>query len=167
MHFFNFSDQIKTNSLSFLIALFPLSFIAGNMIININIVLFILVSLVFFGIKIFKIEYLFIDKILLIFFSLILLTAFLNDNYFIKIDLYWKGQYATVIKSILFLKYLLMYIFLRYLMQNNILKLKFFFIFASLASIFVSIDIFYQFMFGKDIFGYETHGHTKVRRTIW
>ncbi len=161
MHFFNFSNQIKTNSLSFLIALFPLSFIAGNMIININIVLFILVSLLFFGIKIFKIEYLFIDKILLIFFSLILLTAFLNDNYFIKIDLYWKGQYATVIKSILFLKYLLMYIFLRYLIQNNILKLKFFFIFASLASIFVSIDIFYQFMFGKDIFGYETHGHTR------
>ena len=131
------------------------------MIININIILFILVSLIFFGKKIFNIEYLFIDKILLVFFSLMLLTAFLNDNYFIKIDLYWKGQYATIIKSILFFKYLLMYIFLRYLIENNILKLKLFFIFASLASIFVSVDIFYQFMFGKDIFGYETHGHTR------
>ncbi len=161
MHFFNFSERIKTNSLSILIALFPLSFIAGNMIININIILFVLISLIFFGKKIFNIEYLFIDKILLVFFSLMLLTAVLNDYYFIKIDLYWKGQYATIIKSILFFKYLLMYIFLRYLIENNILKLKLFFIFASLASIFVSIDIFYQFMFGKDIFGYETYGNTR------
>ena len=161
MHLFNFSNQIKTNTLSILIALLPLSFIAGNMIININIILFILFSLSFFGKKIFNVKYFFADKILLIFFSLILLTGILNDYYFFKIDLYWKGQYATIIKSILFFKYLLMYIFLRYLIENNLLKLKLFFIFASLASIFVSVDIFYQFLLGKDIFGYETHGHTR------
>ena len=56
---------------------------------------------------------------------------------------------------ILFLKYLLLYISIRYLIENNFLKFKYFFISCGLATIFVCFDIFYQFIFGVDVFGFK------------
>ena len=70
----------------------------------------------------------------------------------------WKGYFSTILKSILFLKYLFLYIILRYLIEEKFVNLKFFFISCLLATVFVSIDIFYQLLNGKDIFGYEIIG---------
>ena len=44
------------------------------------------------------------------------------------------------------------------MVERQVLDLKFFFLSSAVASIFVSLDIFYQFIFGKDIFGFETIG---------
>ena len=145
----------KNNYFNILLGLVPLSFIAGNMLININIILIILLSLIFFGKDLFKINFFLIDKLLFLFFFLILATGIINDYYFYSIKLSWKGYYATILKSILFTKYLLLYISLRYLLEKNILNLKLFFISCFFGSLFVSFDIFFQFMNGKDIFGYE------------
>ena len=59
-------------------------------------------------------------------------------------------------KSVLFLKYLLFYLVIRYLTEKNILTLKFFFVTCSAASLFVCFDIFFQFIYGKDIFGFSS-----------
>ena len=149
----------KSNYLSILLSLMPLSFIAGNMIININIILIIFSAIFIFGKKIFEIKYFFLDKIIILFFILILLTAFVNDYYFYTIKLAWKGYYATIVKSIFFFKYLLLYIVLRYLIENDVIKLKLFFITCSLSSLFVSFDVIYQFFNGRDIFGFEGIGN--------
>ena len=82
-----------------------------------------------------------------------LLISFINDFYFFSIKLAWKGYFATIAKSLFFLKYLFLYLAIRFLIFGNI-SLKLFFISCAVASIFVCFDIFYQFFNGKDIFGF-------------
>ncbi len=145
----------KSNYINLLIFLIPVSFIAGNMIVNINLILLILSTLILYGNKVFKIRYFVLDKLFFAFFFLVLLTGIINDYYFYSISLAWKGYFTTIIKSIFFLKYLLLYIVLRYLVETNTLNLKYFFSSCTLMSVFVSFDIIYQFFNGTDIFGYE------------
>ena len=144
----------KNNFFNILLGLVPISFIAGNMLININIILIILSSLIFFKKDLFKINYFFLDKLLFLFFFLILITGAINDFYFYSIKLAWKGYYATILKSLFFLKYILLYIVLRYLIEKNILSLKLFFVTCFFGTLFVSFDIIYQSINGVDIFGF-------------
>ena len=150
----NFSLS-KTNYLNLILSMFPISFIAGNMIININIILLLASAIFLFGKKIFKIKYYFLDKLIIAFFVLVLFTGVINDYYFYTIKLEWYGYFNTILKSFFFLKYLLLYIILRYLIENKFINLKFFFISCFFGSLFVSIDIIYQFINGQDIFGFK------------
>ena len=144
----------KENYISLLLALFPFSFIAGNMIININLALLIISSIILFKLDIFKIKFFLLDKFLISYFFLIILTALVNDYYFFSEKMSWKGYFSTVVKSIFFLKYLLLYLVLRFLTERKVIKFKLFFILCSAAAMFVSLDIFYQFFNGKDILGF-------------
>ena len=148
----------KTNYFSLLLALFPIAFVAGNMIINLNIIVIIFSCLFLFKKHIFQIKYYFLDILILIFFSLVLFAGFLNDYSFYLRGINWRGNFSTIIVSILFLKYLILYISLRFLTEKNILNFKLFFISCLFVTLFVSIDIFYQLYNGKDIFGYESIG---------
>jgi O-antigen ligase len=49
---------------------------------------------------------------------------------------------------------LFLYFVIRFLVEKNFLNLKLFFIFSSFSALFVSIDIFFQFINGKDVFGF-------------
>lgn len=158
MSLFSKINLNKENYLSLLLALFPLSFIAGNMIININIILLILSAIILFKKEVFKLKNFFIDKLIFIYFFIILITAVINDFYFFSERIAWKGYFSTILKSVLFLKYLLLYVVIRFLTEKNIFRFKHFFIFSSLAVLFVSFDIFYQFLNGKDIFGFAGQG---------
>ena len=103
--------NIKKNSYFNLItALIPLSFIAGNMIININIIILIISSILIFKKEIFNIKFFLLDKLILLYFFLILFSGFSNDYYFYSLGYFWKSYYATSLKSILFIKYLLLYV---------------------------------------------------------
>ena len=156
MHFFSNHSNSKINFLSILLSLMPISFIAGNMIININIISILLVSLFFYGKKIFQFNYLLLDKLIIIYFLLIIFTGFYNYYFF---DLENVNSYIiSPTKSLLFLKYLILYLIIRFLVSNGLISLKLFFISCALSSVFVSLDIFYQFYNGKDIFGLETIG---------
>ena len=77
----NFSLKYK-NYFSLLLSLIPASFIAGNLIINLNVLILIISALIIFKKKVFHIKYLFIDKFILLYFLLILLTAVYNDYFF-------------------------------------------------------------------------------------
>ena len=151
---YNFIKIPSDKFLSLLVALFPLSFILGNLSININILLIIFITLIYHGKKIFKINYFFFDKLFFNFFFLIIFTAVLNDIEFFIDNAYPKGINSTI-KSLFFLKYLFLYLSLRYLLENNFLKLKFFFISCSFFSLFVSFDLIFQYFNGQDIFGYK------------
>ena len=140
--------------INFLISLFPISFIAGNLIINLNIIILILLSIFFYKKEIFNLNYYLLDKLIFSFFALVLFTGIYND-----VEFYISGEFQsnfnTIVKSILFLKYLLLYLVVRYLIEQNIIKIKIFYISCSVLSAFVAFDIFYQFIFGEDIFGFE------------
>ena len=148
--------------LNLILALLPFSFIAGNMIININVILLILFSFAMFKSEIFKIKIFFLDKIIITFFCLLFLTAFINDFelYYLE-KVYWRGFFPTTIKSILFIRYILIYFILRYLIEKKKINLRYFFISSALASLFVCIDVIFQFFNGKDIFGYEVNNSSR------
>ena len=104
---------------SFLLALLPVSFIAGNMIININVLILIISTLVLYGKEVFKFQFKILDKFILLFFLLVLFTAIYNDIFFIFNDLYPSG-YHTILKSILFLKYLFLYLTIKFLIGKTL-----------------------------------------------
>ena len=56
------------NFINFLIYLLPISFIAGNLIINLNIVLIIIFAFLFYKKEIFQTKLLFFDKLLILIF---------------------------------------------------------------------------------------------------
>ena len=154
MHLISKFKPLKNSYFNLLLSLMPLSFIAGNMIININTILIILSTLILFRGDIFKTKFFLIDKIIFIFFGFVIFTALFNDVFYLN-KLSWGTAYATTLRSVLFLKYLLLYISIKFLIEKDYINFKLFFISCSLASLFVCFDIIYQFSFGKDIFGYE------------
>ena len=87
----------KSNYFSFILALFPLSFIAGNMIINANIILLIFSMLIVIGKQSFNIKYLLLDKLIISFFFLILITGFANDYQTYVDRLWWKGYFSVIL----------------------------------------------------------------------
>jgi O-antigen ligase len=154
----NQSLQTK-NYFSLLLALFPFSFIAGNSVINLNIVLLIFSSILIYQKQIIKIRYYFLDKAIFFLFLLILFSGFYNNIKLIFNAQVPSDYFYIIVKAILFLKYLFFYMILRFLIEKRIINLKFFYITASFSALFVSFDIFYQFFFGQDIFGYEPIGN--------
>ena len=128
------------------------------MIININIILLISSAIVLFKKDVFKLKIFFLDKLIFAYFFIILITAVINDFYFFSERISWKGYFSTILKSVFFLKYLLLYVVMRFLTEKNIFQFKKFFILSTLAVLFVSFDIFFQFLSGKDIFGFTGQG---------
>tara|TARA_B100001057_G_C22838701_1_gene946197 strand:- start:1243 stop:2565 length:1323 start_codon:yes stop_codon:yes gene_type:complete len=155
-------ESFTNKFLNFLIILIPISFIAGNMIININVLLLIFSCLLIFRKKIFEIELYTLDKLLITFFSLVLFTGIINNIYF-QIngtfrDLDFIDQFSTIQKSLEYSRYIFLYFILRFLIEKDYFNFKWFFISCTLATMFVCIDIFFQFIFNKDIFGFEVVG---------
>ena len=64
--------------LSVLLALFPISFVAGNMIININLISIIILTIFFYHKDLFKTKLFLLDKLFILIFLLILTTGILN-----------------------------------------------------------------------------------------
>ena len=64
------------------------------------------------------------------------------------------GQ-ENIIKSILLLRFLILYFVIEILLINNLLNLRKLFTISLICTSFVSIDILIQYTFGKNILGYE------------
>ncbi len=145
--FFNFRIIINL-----LLSLLPISFIAGNLVINLNIILIILVSLLFWKKEFFKIEILLIDKLLIFLFLFSIFVSLINFNSFLSIDPIITKE--NLFKSFAYLRYLLFYFSIRLIIEKDYFNVKTFFISSSICVIFVTLDLFLQFFSGKDIFGY-------------
>ena len=150
----------KINKISIFLSLLPLSFIVGNPAINANVALIIIYALIVKGKKLLKFRFLLIDKLIISFFLLSLITVLINSFD----DLYLKNQnlnFYSIYKTLFFLRYALFYFILRYYIQNKLINLNPFFITSSICVSFVCFDLFYQMYFGKDIFGYSIN-HYKM-----
>ena len=152
------NTSLKNKLFSSLIAIFPISFIAGNLIINLNILLLLLGCLFFFGAEIFEFKIKKIDKLIVLIFLYIFIVGIFNNlelNFFSENT---NKDFILLKKSFLYLRYLLLYLVIRFLIEKKIINLKLFFLISLLCSVFVCLDLFYQFKFGRDIFGFEQIG---------
>ena len=143
------------NFLNLLICLLPLSIIAGNLIINLNLILIIVFSFLFYGNEILKTKLFLFDKLLILIFIFIFFSALINTvNY--NNDIQNNLDTFTLRKTLSFLRFLFFYFVLRFLIEKEIFNFKYFFISASFCSIFVSLDLIYQFIYEKDVFGFTS-----------
>lgn len=150
----NFNFRVIIN---LLLSILPLSFIAGNLIINLNITLIIIVSLIFWGREFFKINFLLIDKLIIFLFFFSTLTSLINFNNFLSSDPYLAKE--NLIKSFTFIRYLFFYFSIRLIIEKDYFDIKTFFISSGICVIFVSLDLILQFYSGKDIFGFPKAHH--------
>jgi O-antigen ligase len=136
--------------INFLIGIIPISFIAGNLVINLNLILIVLTSFIIFRKNFFAYEFYLIDKLLIILFLYSLFTGIINyynsdqENIFVEENFY---------KSLLFLRYLLFYFAIRILIEKGLLNFRLFFVICSSCVIFVCLDLILQLISGADIFG--------------
>lgn len=143
----------KKNIINILFGLIPLSFIIGNLLININIILIIFFSIFFYKKKLFKINFSKIDKVITIFFIYLIFLGFISTIY--KYFYENLNDFTVLIKSFTFLRFLILYFIIKYLLRNNILNLKYFFFSSSIFVSIIILDVIFQFIFGFNIFGFE------------
>ncbi len=131
---------------NFLLSLIPFSLIAGSLIINLNILAFIIAGIVLIRKKklIFQLNK--IKLFLTIFFIFIIISSIINVTIV---------GYENIIKSIFLLRFLILYFIIEILLINNLLNLRKLFAISLICTSFVSIDLLIQYAFGKNILGFE------------
>ena len=135
------------NILIFFFSIYPVSFLIGNLFINLSIIIISTIYLV--GIFLKKIKFKVNDKffILLLFFFITLLINLIFTN---NISL----SYQRVVKFIFIIFFVLAYRNL-ILLENN--QLNYVYKFWSLIFIIVCIDLIFEFFSGFNIFGLKSH----------
>ena len=133
-------------TLKFLFYFFPISFILGSLVVNLNTLLFILTGSIYIYQNKITIKCNLTNFTLLAFFLICILSSLINletigsDNF---------------LKSIFLIRFYIVYILIETLILNRKLKIKYFFHICLVIIIFVSIDLIIQFIYGKNILGYE------------
>jgi hypothetical protein len=140
-------------------AFFPISFILGNLITNINLVLFCIFGIFHLRSKILTTKF---DFTLKIIFFLFLVVFFSTSLSFIKSLYFEEYEYTNLIrliKSVLFFRFFVLLLIIYLLSELNIINFRYFFLSAASAALLISIDIIYQYSFGFNIMGLESYGH--------
>ena len=150
-------DSILLTNL--VLAFFPISFILGNLIINLNLILFCVLGIFHLRSKILTTKYNLSIKIIFLLFFAIFFSTSLS---FIK-SLYFEGyeyiHLVRLIKSVTFFRFFLMLIIIYLLSDLDILNLKYLFISAAFSAFIVSLDVIYQYIVGFNIIGLRSHDY--------
>ncbi len=142
--------SIKKDFLINLLFIFiPFTYIAGNLLLNLNVLLIIIFAFIFYGLQIFKEKLTIVDKLFILLFFYIVTIGVINHYYNNN-----NPSNLVLVKSISYVRFLLLYFILKFLVQKNIINYKYIFLSFGSASIFVIFDLIVQFYFDKDIFGY-------------
>ena len=115
----------KTFSINLLFSFIPISFLAGNLILNINILLFIVLGIFFYGKDIFNLNFNNLDKLIIVFFTYTIFTGILNNFYFKSESL--NEDFTIITKSLLYIRFLFLYLVIRILIKNELINFKLFY----------------------------------------
>ena len=135
--------------IQFLVYLFPISFIFGNLVINSFIIIIALLGTLYYKNNLFK----WYNKRLFLVISLFFLTL-LFSSYF---NFFFVQETKDAFKSILYLRFFIFFLILRALIVNLEINLNTFLKSSLIVSFIVSLDIIFQFIFGVNLLGYEAH----------
>lgn len=139
--------------INILICFSPLSLILGNLIININLTLICFLGLLVYRQKIFLIKNKTYQFLIFFFFIyLVLITIINNWSLTLTNDLYKIHLY----KSFFYFRFLILFFVVTKLIEDNNFDTKKFFFTCAIFSLIISFDVVYQYIFGKNIFGYPT-----------
>ena len=92
-----------------------------------------------------KIRLFLVDYLLLIFFLISFVSTLIN----------FKSDYVILLKSLTDFRFALLFIIIRNLFIYKIVKFKMLFLITAICTIFLSFDIFFQHIYGYDLFGYK------------
>jgi len=134
-------------------SLFPISFIFGNLITNLNFLVFCCLGIFRLRSKILTNKLNLPLKIISLFFLLVLFSTILNFAESLYLGKYDKYDSTQLIKSILFLRFFLILLIIYLLSKFDIINYKFFFIFAAIFPVIISIDVIFQYIFGFNVIG--------------
>ena len=154
-------NDINLNEILFFT--FPLSFILGNLILSLHLLLFIISSL--FLIKKHQLTSQFskLNILLTIFFLyLFALTTIqfpdifktFNEGLDVKINKI-PLENNPIFKSFLLIRFVILIVVVEILFSNGMLNLKKFFLCSLICTSFVSVDVIIQYITGYDLFGYK------------
>ena len=127
---------------------FPISLIAGSLIVNLNLIFFCLISIIYFFLNKIKFKINFVNFFLLLFFLALILSSYRNLN---------EIGTENFIKSIFLLKFYLLYLLLENFIKNTDFEFKYFFYVCFFSIIFLSLDLSLQYFNGKNILGFAPH----------
>ena len=126
----------------------PVSLIVGSLVVNLNVLIFLILGFFFLIKNKIKINFNSINITLLLFFLFVILTSLLN----IKII-----GVENFIKSILLLKFFFIFILCESLFLNNKLNLTIFCRVCLCLVVLISLDVSFQFFYGKNLLGFVPH----------
>lgn len=139
--------DIKINNLNIiklLFYIFPFMMLMASGYITSYVTILTIASLIFFYKNNIKIKFYFIDYLVFIFFFLSLISTFVN----IKL----LGN-LIFFKSTLDLRFALFFLIIRNVINYKLVDIKKLFLIGLICTLFLSIDIIYQHIYGADIFG--------------
>ena len=168
----NFSIN-STLLVNLTLGFFPISYVFGNFIINLNITLFCILGIFHLKSEILTTKFSFSLKIIFLFFLAIFfstcLSVILEIGQIEKLpsnstaSIYFAGSkyigLERLTKSILFFRYFLMLIIICFLLEKSILNFKYFFIASALLPLVLSLDLIFQHTFGFNTIGIKSFGH--------
>ena len=138
----------RINILNLLIVLIPVSMAIGNLVINVIVVLICIVGLLTYGLKIFKLDHKIIQYLIYSFFSYLILITIIRNfpnlsdaRYYEYADIlsfFFSHNWEYILKSFLFLIFLILFLVLNYLIKEKKFYIKFFFISAASMTLLVS-----------------------------
>ena len=138
---------IDYKTLNILFLFFPATFLIGNAVLNINILLICITGIVVFRKKIFSFKNERLSAVILIFFILILFSTLIDISKDPKNDHFFK--------SISYFRYFFLFLVSSCLVRSGKFKIKYFLISCLVCLLFLSLGIIYQFLNGSDIFGLD------------
>ena len=145
--------------INFLFCLFPISFIFGNLITNINFLLFCCLGVFHLRSKNFIRKLNFPIKIIFLFFIITLFSTSLSLIQNIYSGEYVQSDFSRLIKSILFFRFFIMLLVIYLLSEFDIINFKYFFFSAAVFPLLISIDVIFQYFFGFNVIGMPSYGH--------
>ena len=141
------------------LAFFPISFILGNLIVNLNLILFCTLGIFYLRSKILTTKFNISIKIIFLLFFVIFFSTSLSFIKFLYIEGYEYVHLARLVKSIVFFRYFLMLIIIYLLSEHNILNFKYLFSSVAFSTLLVALDVIYQYIFGFNIIGLVSHDY--------
>ena len=138
--------------LNFLISFLPLSIILGNLAINLNVILICVLGLIMYRFQVFTLDKKIYQYLIYSFFLYLVLITFYRNFPNLDTNPLYK---ENMIKSLLFLRFLILFFVVNKLVEDGDFNVNLFFISASFLSFFLALDILIQVKTGTDVFGYS------------
>lgn len=134
------------NFFNLILCCLPISFVIGNLIINLNIFILIILGLIIIKDKNLSIKFDFISITLTLYFFVTFVSTIIN-NQIPGVEIYFK--------TALYFRFLVLFFIFRALSENNFINFDNFFKICFLFTFFIALDILFQYLVGTNFLGFR------------